>query len=106
MPRPVRSLTLTAKLKDASNVSAPELSFQRKAVQDFHAARQVEGQASLTASEDASGPSLSARPSFTGSHISLSTASTGTPHKKRAAPSVPDDSDEEGSLRERGTFFF
>jgi hypothetical protein len=34
--RPVRSHNLTAKLKDPSNMSAPELSFQRKAVQDFH----------------------------------------------------------------------
>jgi hypothetical protein len=34
--RPVRSSNLTAKLKDTANVSAPELSFQCKAVQDFH----------------------------------------------------------------------
>jgi hypothetical protein len=96
MSRPVRSLTLTAKLKDTSNTSTPELSFQRKAVQDFHAARQGQASAaSLTASE--AGP-LSARGSFTGSHISLSTAST--PHKKRSAPSVPDGSDEE----DRGMF--
>jgi hypothetical protein len=34
--QPVRSLNLAAKLKDPSNTSAPELSFQCKAVQDFH----------------------------------------------------------------------
>lgn len=34
--RPVRALNLTAKLKDTANASTPELSFQRKAVQDFH----------------------------------------------------------------------
>jgi hypothetical protein len=36
VPRPSRALNLTAKLKDAANASAPELSFQRKAVEDFH----------------------------------------------------------------------
>jgi hypothetical protein len=35
--RPVRSLNLTAKLKDPANMSAPELSFHRKAVEEFHA---------------------------------------------------------------------
>jgi hypothetical protein len=100
MSRPARSRTLTSKLTDTSNVSAPELSFQRKAVQEFHAARQ--GQAALTASEDASGPSLSAR--TTDPHM-LST--TSTPHKKRAAPTDPDDSDKEDSSPcERRTFFF
>jgi hypothetical protein len=34
-PRPVRALNLAAKLKDAANAAAPELSFQRKALQDF-----------------------------------------------------------------------
>lgn len=34
--RPVRALNLTAKLKDADNVSTPELSFQPKAMEDFH----------------------------------------------------------------------
>ena len=32
----MRPLNLTAKLKDTANASAPELSFQRKAVQDYH----------------------------------------------------------------------
>ena len=34
--QPVCALILTVKLKDADNASAPELSFQRKAVEDFH----------------------------------------------------------------------
>ena len=36
MPRPARALNLSAKLKDSANTEAPQLSFQRKAVQDFH----------------------------------------------------------------------
>jgi hypothetical protein len=36
IPRPARTLTLTAKLKDAANTETPQLSFQRKAVHDFH----------------------------------------------------------------------
>lgn len=39
----MRALNLTAKLKDAANASAPELSFQRKAVQDFHARQGLTG---------------------------------------------------------------
>jgi len=35
-PWPVRSLNLTAKLKNTCNTSTPELSFQRKAVQEYH----------------------------------------------------------------------
>lgn len=36
VPRPARSLNPAAKLKDAANTEAPQLSFQRKAVQDFY----------------------------------------------------------------------
>ncbi|KAI9507661.1 hypothetical protein F5148DRAFT_1306963 [Russula earlei] len=36
VPRPVRTLNPTAKLKDAANSETPQLSFQRKAVLDFH----------------------------------------------------------------------
>ena len=39
----MHALNLTAKLKDAANASAPELSFQRKAVQDFHARQGLTG---------------------------------------------------------------
>ena len=90
--RPVRSLVLTAKLKDTSNASTPELSFQRKAVQDFRA-RQLEGQASLPASnaEDPPRPPLKARSSLSRSHTSLSTASS--PPQKRTVDLTTDDSD-------------
>lgn len=36
MPRPARTVNPTAKLKDSANTEAAQLSFQRKAVQDFH----------------------------------------------------------------------
>ena len=36
VPWPAHSVNLAAKLKDMANISEPELSFQRKAVQDFH----------------------------------------------------------------------
>lgn len=35
IPRPIRPLNLTAKLKDTANAAAPELSSQRKALRDF-----------------------------------------------------------------------
>jgi hypothetical protein len=41
VPRPAHQLNLAPKLKDAANTSAPELSFQCKAIQDFHS-RQVQ----------------------------------------------------------------
>ena len=36
VPRPARTINPAAKLKDTANTEAPQLSFQRKAVQDFH----------------------------------------------------------------------
>ena len=36
VPRPARILNLSAKLKDTANTETPQLSFQRKAVRDFH----------------------------------------------------------------------
>jgi hypothetical protein len=88
--RPVRSIVLTAKLKDTSNASTPELSFQRKAVQDFRA---LQGQASLPASdaEDPPRPPLKARSSLSRSHLSLSTASS--PPQKRTVDLTTDNSD-------------
>jgi hypothetical protein len=35
VPRPTRTVNPTAKLKDAANTEEPQLSFQRKAVQEF-----------------------------------------------------------------------
>lgn len=97
-PRPVRSLNLTAKLKDSDNASTPELSFQRRAVQDFRA-RQA--QVSAPASETGPRPALLARNSLSHSHTSLSTASTGT-SQKRHAHSVSDNSGSEVDEPEQG----
>ena len=36
IPRPSRTLNLTAKLKDTANTEMPQLSFKHKAVEDFH----------------------------------------------------------------------
>jgi len=36
VPRPARTVNPTAKLKDATNTERPQLSFQRRAVQEFH----------------------------------------------------------------------
>jgi hypothetical protein len=39
VPRPACQLNLASKLKDAANISMPELSFQCKALKDFHSHR-------------------------------------------------------------------
>jgi hypothetical protein len=49
-PRPVRSSNPTAKLKDAAE--APQLSFQWKAVQEFHSRQLVQESHSRLAVED------------------------------------------------------
>jgi len=87
-PWPVRTLNLTAKLKDAANASAPELSFQHKAVEDFHA---CQAQVSLPASEINHRPALPTPTSRLHSPTPPSTAST-TP-KKQDIYSITDDSD-------------
>ena len=51
VPRPARTVNPTAKLKDSANTEVAQLSFQRKAVQDFHSRQTVKnnsGPASLT----------------------------------------------------------
>jgi hypothetical protein len=100
--RPVRSLHLTAKLKDTSNASTPELSFQRKAVQDFHARRGQASSESLVPSdaEDPPGPphplpALKARSSLSRSHTSLSTGVASSPPPKRTVDLTADDSNGE-----------
>jgi hypothetical protein len=54
--RPVRPLNLTAKLKDTANASIPELSFQRKAVQDYRSRPTEVSQPAESTTNDA--PSL------------------------------------------------
>jgi len=80
VPRPVRALNLAAKLKDTANSAAPELSFQRKALQDFHS-RQTK----------------SAQPSQ--QHDSLPTSSTLNSH-----PPAPQSVDAASTSQNKRTF--
>src|SRR5260370_41698383 len=62
IPRLALALTLTAKLKDAANTEAPQLSFQRKAVHDFHSRQANKNDppvppSSLTGGADTNAPS-------------------------------------------------
>lgn len=88
--RPVRSSNLTAKLKDTANVSAPELSFQCKAVRDFHS---HQAQVSLPAETDQS-LALSTPDAHLHSSPPADTAST--PQSKRNFSFVSDDDSDAG----------
>jgi hypothetical protein len=57
VPQPVHSLNLTVKLKDTANASAPELSFQWKAVQDYHSC-QTEVYSAVSAGSKQQSPSF------------------------------------------------
>lgn len=57
--RPARTLNLSAKLKDVANTETPQLSFQRKAVHDFHSRQAEKSTPSSTAGTDPSAPSAS-----------------------------------------------
>lgn len=99
----MRPLNLTAKLKDAANTSAPELSFQRKAVQDFHS-RQVEF---FQPAENVDLPQASTS-STLDSHRDLHAPdpadTSSTPQNKRPFSSITGDSDAEdvdGQLAQR-----
>jgi hypothetical protein len=70
-PRPARSTNLTSKLKDTNNVEKANLSFQRKAVQEFHSRQAAEAQKSHTAKTPP--PALSSSATENGSH-SIQTA--------------------------------
>ncbi|KAI9457660.1 hypothetical protein F5148DRAFT_1151140 [Russula earlei] len=78
VPRPVRTLNPTAKLKDAANSETPQLSFQRKAVLDFHS-RQTDKNDPPTSSTVAGDPNA---PS--------SASAVPTPPNKRNITSVAD----------------
>jgi hypothetical protein len=79
------------KLKDAANASAPELSFQRKAVQDFHSRQANFSQPSHPAESDNRPAS-----STLDSHLLVrSTDTASTLQNKRTFSSVAGDSDAE-----------
>jgi hypothetical protein len=111
--RPVRPLNLTAKLKDAANTSAPELSFQRKAVQDFHSRQsqlELDSQVFQPA-ETLPGPSsltLDDSHSHTPNLADITT--TSNPNNKRPFSSINMDSDAaedvDGQLAQRLSMHF
>ena len=93
-PRPVRHPNLTAKLKDTANTSVPELSFQRKAVQDYHSRPTEDSSSHPTTSNDPpSGPSLSTLDTPSQPHHIANT--TSTPRAKRSFLSITSDNDED-----------
>jgi hypothetical protein len=88
--RPVRSSNLTAKLKDTANISAPELSFQRKAVEDFHS-RQAQVSPPAENDQPHSLSTLDSR-----SHLPLSVGTASTLQNKRSISSIADDDSDSG----------
>lgn len=88
VPRPARSLNLTAKLKDTANISEPQLSFQRKAVQDFHSRQAQPAQVSQPAENNR--PSALLTPDAP-LHSSPSAGVASTPQNKRNISSITDD---------------
>ena len=81
----MRPLNLTAKLKDTANASIPELSFQRKAVQDYRS-RPVE--VSQPAESPNEPPSLTLDAHL---HVSCSDKTTSTSQAKRTFSSITSD---------------
>ena len=84
-------LNLTAKLKDTANTSAPELSFQRKAVQDFHSCQAHVSQPV----EDVNLPTSSTLDSHLHAPDSADTASSTPLQNKCSFSSITGDSDTE-----------
>ena len=90
----MRPLNLTAKLKDTANASTPELSFQRKAVQDYHS-RQAK--VSQPSQHDLPPP----LPFDSHPHVPRSNDTASTPQTKRAFSSITSDSDAEDQPEQR-----
>ena len=97
----MRPLNLTAKLKDMANTSIPELSFQCKAVQDYHSRRPpVPPEVSQPAESSNNPPSLTL-------DTHLHDTTTSTPQAKCAFSSITSNKDvEDASTQpEQGIFF-
>jgi hypothetical protein len=88
-PQPVRSLNLTAKLKDTCNTSTPELSFQRKAVQEYHSR-----QAHVLQPAENDHCALSTPDPRPRSPLRLSVGTASTSQNKRAISFVTDTEDD------------
>jgi hypothetical protein len=106
IPRPARSHNLPAKLKDTANISEPELSFQRKAVRDFHS-RQAQVPQRMAENDHSS--ALSTPDADLHSSPGPSTDVASTPRYKRDISSISaitdDDSDAESDQPERRASF-
>jgi hypothetical protein len=107
----MRPLNLTAKLKDTANASAPELSFQRKAVQDFHS-RQIKNSQLSQPAESSDCLNNDLPSSILDNHLhapsSADTTVTLTPQAaERTFPSITSDSGIEDTTAqpEQGMFF-
>ena len=94
-------LNLTAKLKDTANTSIPKLSFQCKAIQDYHSCQPP---APLEVSQPAESPNNP--PSLIlDTHLHDTNAST--PQAKRAFSSITSDKDvEDASAQPEQDIFF
>ena len=92
VPWPVHPLNLTAKLKDTANTSAPELSFQCKAVQDYHSHQTEVSQQSQPAENDNCSPSLLLPHA---PHPMVPVDTTPTPQTKHTFSSITIDSDDD-----------
>jgi hypothetical protein len=73
VPRPARAVNPAAKLKDSANTEVAQLSFQRKAVQDFHSRQAVKNNPAPSTVANPPAPSVNVE---------------STPHKKRTLSSI------------------
>lgn len=87
----MRPLNLTAKLKDTANTSIPQLSFQRKAIQDYHSRPK---EVPLPAGSSNDPPSLTLNAHL---HLLSSADTTSTLQAKRTFSSITSNDDVEDS---------
>lgn len=120
IPRPARALNLSAKLKDTTNTETPQLSFQCKAVQDFHS-RQADKNnpppsSTVHADPNTRSPAstvpipqiLSVADSDSDDEGGISYATVTTSQAKRRRAVAVDDvdaTDAEGDIRDKGMVF-
>src|ERR1700679_2443567 len=83
VPRPVQTISPAAKLMDTANAEAPQLLFQRKAVQDFHS-RHADKSANASASSTTASGADSNVPSSASPTVP-------TPQNKRSISSLAED---------------
>ena len=89
VPRPARTVNLAAKLKDTANSEAAQLSFQRKAVQDFHTQQAIKNNPSAHLMGANLNPPAS---------VTVSSFEPVNPQNKRSILSINDSDDEDGII--------